>query len=70
MSNDLGLPKLHIVIPLEGKARQYIEASHEGDEQRLRDYLENSPLVRNAVAAASQMWADEQTEPGSGTFKF
>jgi len=47
-------PELHVVIPLEGSPRLYVEAETEGQELRLRDWLEAVPFARELVELAER----------------
>ena len=50
-----GRPALHVVLPLEGSAHVYTEASCEADYLRLVLYLERSPALRPLLEALDEL---------------
>ncbi len=55
MTRPAGVPALHFVVPLEGAARVYTEASCEADYLRLVLYLERSPAIRPLLEALAEL---------------
>lgn len=47
-------PSLHVVVPLEGSPRLYLDVLNEGEEQRLLDWLMAAPEARELIALAER----------------
>jgi len=46
----MSVPTLHVLIRIEGSTpRVFLEASSEGEELRLRDWVETSPVARDLL---------------------
>jgi len=54
----MSAPVLVLVVELEGRVRAYVDALHEGDADRLGDWLLNAEdeQVRAAAQLAAEVW--------------
>jgi hypothetical protein len=48
------VPSLHVVVPLEGSPRLYLDVLNEGEEDRLRDWLTAAPEARELLELAER----------------